>query len=84
MSGEALIHRVATGGFIAVIKSLFCFASAHVVNRRRVWHDGRNFRTRCQRCREPLIRDKGNWRIFDIERDGSDVRHSHPHTGEAA
>ncbi|MXO90666.1 hypothetical protein [Pontixanthobacter aquaemixtae] len=67
-----------------MIKSLFCMVTGHRVNRNRVWHDGRNFRTKCTQCREPMIRELGEWRRFDLESDADETRQPHPHTGEAA
>ena len=58
--------------------SLICKVSGHRVNRRRVWDDGVNFRTNCERCDKPLIRDKQGWRVFDSSRDLNPARRTHP------
>ncbi len=66
-----------------MIKRLKCLTNSHSVNRRRVWHDGHNYRTRCSACATPLIRSFGEWRKFDVQRDAEDSRKMHPTTGEA-
>jgi hypothetical protein len=43
-----------------------------------VWDDGVNFRTNCERCDKPLIRDKQGWRVFDSSRDLNPARRAHP------
>ena len=59
--------------------SMICRISDHRVNRRRVWHDGVHFRTKCTRCDTPLIRDtRDGWRRFDEERDLAFERQPHP------
>jgi len=63
-----------------VIKRLFCRAAGHRVNRRRVWHDRFNFRTSCERCGAPMLRDHHGWREFDSEHDASVQRQAHPHS----
>ncbi len=67
-----------------MIKPLMCLAKGHSVNRNRVWHDGRNYRSRCTVCSRPLLRDHGNWRKFDLQEDASEARELHPRTGEIA
>lgn len=50
--------------------NIFCKALGHKRSRGRVWHDGLDYRGYCKRCEAPLIRDLGNWRAFDAEREG--------------
>lgn len=62
-----------------MLNSFICKVAGHRVNRRRVWHDAVDFRTSCDRCDTPLIRDEQQgWRPFDGERDDLDERKSHP------
>jgi len=65
-----------------VLKSLFCRVAGHRVNRRRVWNDQLDFRTNCERCGVPMLRDRHGWREFDSERDASTMRDPHPHSFE--
>lgn len=67
-----------------MLKSALCKFAGHSINRHRVWHDGRNFRTRCQSCGIAMIRDRGGWREFDFATDASKHRSPHPVTGEIA
>jgi len=62
-----------------MIASLLCRLRGHAVNRRRVWHDGYDHRTSCQRCSTELIRYSDGWREFDPKRDGVVPRKGHPH-----
>ena len=56
-----------------------CKLGGHRVNRRRVWHDGVDFRTSCDRCHAPLIRDeRSGWREFGDD-DALEERQAHPH-----
>lgn len=41
----------------------------HRVNRRKVWHDGRQFRTHCRRCKLDMVRGSGGWRPYNFEID---------------
>ncbi len=52
-----------------MLGSVICRARGHRVNRRRVWDDGISYRTNCERCRKPLIRDLDGWRLFDTDQD---------------
>jgi len=61
---------------------LRCKVFGHKINRRRVWDDGLNYRTRCDRCDAPLIRGRDGWRPLDFEKDLIVKRSSHPATGE--
>ena len=65
-----------------MLGALGCSIAGHRVNRRRVWEDGLSYRTRCDRCDKPLIRDRNGWRAFDLENDMNDERRPHPTTGE--
>ena len=57
-----------------MLNSLFCKLRGHRANRRRVWHDKVDFRTSCQRCNAPLLRDEHRgWREF-AEHDGFEGR----------
>ena len=63
-----------------MLGSVICKVSGHRVNRRRVWHDGLDFRTNCERFDLPLIRDMAKgWRPFDSARDHQAHRKGHPH-----
>lgn len=59
--------------------SFICKLRGHRVNRRRVWHDTINYRTRCERCGGALLRDTNGWRNYDLARDGEEGRGPHPH-----
>lgn len=48
-----------------MLESALCSLSGHRINRRRVWHDGINFRTDCDRCGKGLIRGISGWTEFD-------------------
>lgn len=62
-----------------MFKSVVCKVAGHRVNRRRVWHDKFDFRTSCDRCGAPLIRDDADgWREFDSDRDHLAGRMAHP------
>lgn len=63
---------------LGVLTSLVCKVIGHRVARRRVWNDGLDFRTLCQRCGTPLIRGEGGWRVYDAERDDNPNREPHP------
>lgn len=67
-----------------MIKSMICMASGHNVNRGRVWHDGRNFRTKCTRCGTAMLRDRDGWRKFDADADQAEDRMPHPSQREMA
>ena len=66
-----------------MLKGLICSVMRHKVNRRRVWHDNLHFRTNCERCGLPLLRDAQGWREFDSESDADVTRAAHPHSAEA-
>jgi len=51
----------------------FCLVAGHAINRKRVWHDGLDFRTKCSRCGQPLVRSEHGWRAF-IESEDEDPR----------
>lgn len=61
-----------------MMNAAICNVVGHRVNRRRVWDDGMNFRTNCERCQTPMIRDKQGWRPFDGNRDSNVGRCAHP------
>jgi len=65
-----------------LLKSLYCLIIRHRVNRHRVWNDQLNFRTSCERCGAPLLRDEYGWREFDGERDANTMRDAHPRSLE--
>ncbi len=65
-----------------MLKSVICWLTRHRVNRRRVWNDQLNFRTSCERCGAPLLRDEHGWRLFDGERDANVLRDAHPRSLE--
>ena len=61
-----------------MLGSFVCKARGHRVNRHRVWDDGLSYRTSCDRCNAPLIRDLDGWRQFDTDRDLNSARRAHP------
>ena len=65
------------------MSSVICRTLGHKVNRRRVWHDGLEFRTTCDRCDAGLIRGRDGWREFDDEIDADESRQPHPNFNEA-
>jgi hypothetical protein len=67
-----------------MLRSALCAVAGHSIDRHRVWHDGSSFRTRCQTCSQPMIRDRNGWRKFDFEMDANGNRGTHPVTGEVA
>ena len=62
-----------------MFNSALCSILGHKIDRSRVWHDGINFRTRCHRCKTPMIRELDGWSQFETEVHGSVDRSSHPH-----
>lgn len=48
-----------------MIMLTICEFLGHRVNRRRVWHDGLNYRSRCKRCRHDLLRQQKGWALYD-------------------
>jgi len=67
---------------LGVLTSLVCKMMGHRVARRRVWNDGLDFRTLCQRCGQPLIRSEAGWRPYAAERDDHANREPHPRDRE--
>ena len=67
-----------------MLKGLLCNVANHRVNRHRVWHDNLNFRTNCERCGKPLLRDTKGWREFDSAIDSDTSRSAHPHSEDGA
>ena len=67
-----------------MLKGLICSVASHKVNRHRVWHDSVNFRTNCERCGRPLLRDGKGWREFDTALDADTSRSAHPHSADGA
>ncbi|MBB3911289.1 hypothetical protein GGQ81_001923 [Sphingomonas desiccabilis] len=47
---------------------------------KRVWHDGIDFRARCVRCGDGMLRDdiRGEWRLFDPVQDADPSRMEKP------
>jgi len=39
-----------------MLKRISCLLGHHSVNRRRVWHNGIDFRTQCEECGDSLVR----------------------------
>jgi hypothetical protein len=48
-----------------VLRRNLCQWFGHRVNRRKVWHDGVDFRSRCLRCDQEMLRDTARWRLFE-------------------
>lgn len=61
-----------------MLGKLICLCIGHTPNRRRVWHDGMDYRAACRRCKTPMIRGRKVWRKFDPEADADDCRQPHP------
>ncbi|MCP5397190.1 MAG: hypothetical protein H6918_10760 [Sphingomonadaceae bacterium] len=61
-----------------MLKRIICSLSGHVINRHRVWNDGYDYRTSCDRCGTPMLRDVDGWRPFDEARDNDLPRKPHP------
>jgi hypothetical protein len=65
-----------------MLTSMLCPLLGHRVNRSRVWHDGIDYRTSCERCDAPLLRAEEGWRPFRSDTDlvvGGLPRKPHPH-----
>ena len=60
-----------------MLNALICSLKGHDINRRKVWNDGLDFRTRCTRCDARLIRLDEGWVAYVPERD-DDPRRNHP------
>lgn len=54
----------------------------HRIDRRRVWHDGLNFRCSCARCSKAMLRKQDGWQEFKLDQDTDLRREGHPRTGE--
>lgn len=58
-----------------MLKRINCLLARHTVNRKRVWHDGLDFRTRCAACGTQLVRIDGKgWQVFGQEYEADDRR----------
>lgn len=57
---------------------LVCALIGHRISRHHVWHDDRDFRTSCRRCRTNLLRDIDDWRVFTGEDAAVHGRAVHP------
>lgn len=44
----------------------------------RVWHDSVDFRSKCVRCKVPMLRSEHGWRPFEMETDASPLRQGKP------
>ncbi|MGZ3173109.1 MAG: hypothetical protein ACXWJC_08685 [Croceibacterium sp.] len=56
---------------------LLCRVLGHRRDRRRVWNDSLDFRSRCVRCGTEMVRDLHGWREFDPEKDADPRRTTH-------
>lgn len=61
-----------------MLSELQCNIRGHKVSRGRVWHDGLDHRTTCQRCHRPLLKHGYEWRVFDTDGDADLRRKPHP------
>ena len=61
-----------------MIGELLCKLRGHKLDRNRVWHDGLDHRTSCERCMQPLIKQSREWRAFDTDSDTDLRRKPHP------
>ncbi len=59
-----------------MLQSALCGLSGHRINRRRVWYDGINFRTDCDRCGKGLLRAISGWTEFSEDAYGQTDRMS--------
>ncbi len=64
-----------------MLGTLLCAIIGHKINRHRVWHDGRDFRSRCRRCKSDMIRTREGWERFRPDIHGTDRKMEH-HEGE--
>ena len=64
------------------MRDLVCHWFKHRIDRERVWHDTVDYRTTCQLCRRPLLREVSGWRLFDSAIDGNIARKPHPRSRE--
>jgi len=48
-----------------MFESVICRLRGHRANRRKAWHDGVDFRSKCIRCDHPMIRDSHGWHPED-------------------
>ena len=46
---------------------ILCKFAGHALDRRRVRHDGEDFRGRCKRCDEPMIKIIDEWYEYSSE-----------------
>ncbi|MCW3846045.1 hypothetical protein OF829_02265 [Sphingomonas sp. LB-2] len=42
-----------------------CAFGTHRRDRRRVWHDGYDYRAYCAGCGKPMLRENSGWKIVD-------------------
>lgn len=41
-----------------------CALGKHVRDRKRVWHDGVDYRTYCSGCSKPMLREADGWAVI--------------------
>ncbi|HEY6816203.1 MAG TPA: hypothetical protein VI168_11730 [Croceibacterium sp.] len=44
---------------------MICRLWGHRANRRKAWHDGRDFHSKCIRCGHPMLRNRHGWQASD-------------------
>lgn len=57
-----------------MLANVICRFAKHQINRKKVWHDGLDYRASCTRCHQPMIRDAHGWREFDETLDAAGAR----------
>jgi hypothetical protein len=62
---------------LPMFTKLLCATKGHLINRHRVWHDSVDYRTRCDRCDQEMVRDAAGWQVFDRD-DHAAERLPHP------
>ena len=65
-------------GDYIMFKRISCLFGRHTINRRRVWNDGLDFRTRCAICDREMFRHADGWRVFGEEQAQDERRAPHP------
>ena len=61
-----------------MLGGVYCNLRGHLIDRDRVWNDGLDFRTKCQRCGTPMIKIRRQWQEFDCEKHADLRRKPHP------
>lgn len=57
-----------------ILQLFGCVRGKHLRSRRKAWHDGSIWRSRCVGCGTPMIRKAGSWQL---DRDPPDTLSGH-------